>query len=103
MEEENLTDHRYIYYELKVNAVPEKMTKKQKSITDWSAYNANAEIRLCNLEREERRSHKICTDIMREAYRNSTIKGPVGIKTVPGCNASITDKRKECNLGAMRV
>ncbi|KAK9728662.1 hypothetical protein QE152_g17091 [Popillia japonica] len=97
MEEENLTDHRYIYYELKGNAVPKKMTEKQKSITDWNAYNANVKIRLCKLEREERSSHKICTDIIREAYRNSTIKGPVGIKTVPyWWNASINDKRKEC-------
>ncbi|KAK9729430.1 hypothetical protein QE152_g15955 [Popillia japonica] len=34
---------------------------------------------------------------MREAYRNSTIKGPVGIKTVAyWWNASINDKKKEC-------
>ncbi|KAK9686492.1 hypothetical protein QE152_g37155 [Popillia japonica] len=98
MDEENLTDHRYIGYEIKVDQAPERVVEKRKFITDWNAFRAHLQLRLCNMSDEDKRSHKLCIEIIREAYLNSRSEGPRGERAVPyWWDSAISEKRKECN------
>ncbi|KAK9745157.1 hypothetical protein QE152_g7166 [Popillia japonica] len=70
-------------------------TSKQKLITDWKAYNYNVEIRLCNMTKEERSSNSICTDVIKESYTNTSLKGPEGERNVPNCAGEETATRRD--------
>ncbi|KAK9728852.1 hypothetical protein QE152_g17030 [Popillia japonica] len=83
MEEENLTEHRFIYYEIKVDGAPQRSIERQVFATDWEAYNPNLELRISSLTVTEKRSYEMCTEIMKEALGNSKIEGPKRGKTVP--------------------
>ncbi|KAK9680734.1 hypothetical protein QE152_g38855 [Popillia japonica] len=49
------------------------------------------------MDAQERSSHKECTAIIGEAYKNSIINGPRGEKTIPyWWSDEINDKRKQC-------
>ncbi|KAK9719466.1 hypothetical protein QE152_g22640 [Popillia japonica] len=49
------------------------------------------------MDAQERSSHKECTAIIDEAYKNSVINGPRGEKTIPyWWSDEIIDKRKQC-------
>ncbi|KAK9731668.1 hypothetical protein QE152_g13500 [Popillia japonica] len=94
---ENLTEHRYICYEVNNDKVVKQIPGKQKRIIDWNAFNANMKIRLCNMDAQERSSHKECTAIIGEAYKYSIINGPGREKTIPyWWSDEVNDKRKQC-------
>ncbi|KAK9752939.1 hypothetical protein QE152_g3737 [Popillia japonica] len=94
IDEENLTDHRYIGYEIKVDQAPERVVEKRKFITDWNAFRAHLQRRLCNMSDEDKRSHKLCIEIIREAYLNSRNKGPRGERAVPYWWGNMSDEDK---------
>ncbi|KAK9752438.1 hypothetical protein QE152_g4238 [Popillia japonica] len=91
-----MTQHRFIYYEIKMDRAPQRLMERKIFATNWGTYNANIEPRLNGLTEKERNSYKICTDIMKEAYENSTSEGPRGRKAVPyWWNDEIQMKRKQ--------
>ncbi|KAK9711621.1 hypothetical protein QE152_g25371 [Popillia japonica] len=48
------------------------------------------------MTKEERSSHSICTDVIKESYTNSSLKGPGGKRNVPyWWNQEISEKRKQ--------
>lgn len=99
LEEESLTEHRLIYYEVKLAKAQKKMINKQKFTTDWDAYNANLEIRLCNMSKQERSSHSKCTEIIKNAYAHSIVKVSGSKKKVPyWWKEAISQKRNQCTV-----
>lgn len=97
LDEETLTEHRYISYGITVNKPSERPTEKRKYVTDWDAFNANLELRLANTTKTEKCSYKMCINIIKEAYINSTKEGPRGEKRVPyWWSVEIEAERKEC-------
>ncbi|KAK9680407.1 hypothetical protein QE152_g39114 [Popillia japonica] len=97
LEEESLTEHRYISYVVKANKPPDGPSEKRKYETDWNAFNANLKLRLANRTSKEICSYKMCANIIKEAYINSSKEGPKGEKTVPyWWGEEISAKRKEC-------
>ncbi|KAK9687155.1 hypothetical protein QE152_g36659 [Popillia japonica] len=99
LEEESLTEHRYISYVVKTNKPPRGPSEKRKYETDWDAFNANLKLRLANRTSKEVCSYKMCANIIKEAYINSSKEGPKGEKTVPyWWSDEISAKRKECTM-----
>mgnify|MGYP000164383016 FL=1 len=97
LEEENLTQHRFIYYEVRTDKVPRKMPEKKIHHIDWDVFKASLEFRVANLANEEMASHNLCTSIIKEAYKNSYKVGRNEEKRVPyWWNQSINDARKDC-------
>ncbi|KAK9708674.1 hypothetical protein QE152_g27070 [Popillia japonica] len=57
----------------------------------------------CNTTKEERSSHSIYTDVIKESYTNSSLKGPGGERNLPyWWNQEISEKRKQCVITRRR-
>ncbi|KAK9693469.1 hypothetical protein QE152_g34174 [Popillia japonica] len=125
LDEETLTEHRYIFYEIVGDKTSKKGLERRTFITDWKSFEANVDIRFASmteLERElerrtfitdwksfeanvdisdwksfeanvdirfasmtelERESHSKCTEIIKEAYKNSTSRSSKGSRSAP--------------------
>ncbi|KAK9719707.1 Endonuclease-reverse transcriptase [Popillia japonica] len=70
VEEESLTEHRFISYVVRTKKPPRDPSEKRKYETDWDAFNANLKLRLINRTSKEICSYKMCANIIKEAYIN---------------------------------
>lgn len=96
MLDENLSDHRYIFFEIKDDNKSKARDRKIKLAIDWEVFRMCVE---CRITGDLDVTYMEGTRIIREAYKNSVIYSESGETTrMPyWWNGEISDKRNECN------
>lgn len=93
---ETLTQHSYIYFELKESRTP-RWVEKRTVVNDWDIFCAEIDRRTGSLNTNDRKSHSKCTEILKGAYGSSVkMKTDQKATTPYWWNKEIKDKRDIC-------
>ncbi|KAK9747266.1 Endonuclease-reverse transcriptase [Popillia japonica] len=95
LDHDSLTEHNYIFFEIK-GAKKERSIGKGKPITtvDWDRFRRSIRTMADETEAQE---HDQCTRLIQAAYRKSTQKQCNTTNTPYWWNENIDKKRKQCN------
>ncbi|KAK9728130.1 hypothetical protein QE152_g18139 [Popillia japonica] len=97
LEKETLTEHAYIYFEIKGTKTPKNPAGKERTLNDWGAFCTRIKQKASEMNPQQRKSYKKCTEVLKDAYIGSIAKGINRRSPTPyWWNATINEKRTAC-------